>query len=72
MLIKEGKRGKESTWKEKQCIVEWLEMPPGTNFKIITGSATSNLKTVVSGTKLKKTHGYASLAEFLNERCGTN
>jgi len=41
------------------------------NFCLITGSATSKLTGVVAGSKVTKLAGYSSLADFVNQRCGS-
>jgi hypothetical protein len=35
--VKKG-RGTETTWGQKAAIMEWLELPPGDNFRLITGA----------------------------------
>jgi hypothetical protein len=73
-LENNGKRGRGvgTTWAQKVAIIEWLEMAPGDNFRLITGSATSKLTGVVAGAKVTKQSAYASLADFVNQRCGSN
>lgn len=35
--LKKG-RGSETTWAQKAAIMEWLEVAPGDNFRLITGA----------------------------------
>ena len=35
--LKRG-RGLETTWAQKVAILEWLELAPGDNFRLITGA----------------------------------
>ena len=63
-------RGEATTWAQRLCMLEWLDIPA--NFKLITGDASSALKSVVAGTKLKKTDAYNELASHVNMKCGTN
>ena len=67
-----GKRGRGAgtTWAQKVAIIGWLETPPGDNFRLITGSATSKLTGVVAGAKVSKQSAYVSLADFVNQSCG--
>ncbi len=87
--LKKG-RGTETSWAQKAAIMEWLELAPGDNFRLITGaeflilngimfnfrlitgSATSKLIGVVAGAKVSKQSAYVGLADFVNQRCGTN
>ena len=69
---KRGGRGVGTTWAQKVAIIEWLEIAPGDNFRWITGSATSKLTGVVAGAKVSKQSAYVSLADFVNQRCGSN
>ncbi len=59
-----GKRGRGAgtTWAQKVAIIEWLETPPGDNFRLITGSATSKLTGVVAGAKVKELKKLAPIA----------
>lgn len=50
---------------QRLLIIEWLKVLE--NFKLITGSAAHN-KAVVSGSKLKKSEAYKSLAEFISSK----
>ena len=65
-------RGQKTTHYQYIAIVEWLEMEPGNNFKLITGDAQSGLTMVIAGTKLTKKYGYESLADYVNQKCGTS
>ena len=87
--LKKG-RGTETSWAQKAAIMEWFELAPGDNFRLITGaeflilngimfnfrlitgSATSKLIGVVAGSKVTKLAGYSSLADFVNQRCGSS
>ena len=60
----------QTTWSQRQKIIEWLEIPA--NFNLITGQATKNMNGIVAGSKLKKTDAYRELADYVNEACGTN
>ena len=35
--LKKG-RGTETSWAQKSAILEWLELAPGDNFRLITGA----------------------------------
>ena len=88
-ILKKG-RGTETSWAQKAAIMEWLELAPGDNFRLITGaeflilngimfnlrlitgSATSKLIGVVAGAKVSKQSAYVCLADFVNQRCGSN
>lgn len=35
-ILKKG-RGTETSWAQKVAIMEWLELAPGDNFRLITG-----------------------------------
>ena len=59
-------RGKTMTWQLRAAVLEWLEIPA--NFKLITGGTKEG--PVVAGKKLKKSDGYASLADFINAKMG--
>jgi len=65
-------RGQKTTHYQYIAILEWLEMEPGNNFKLITGDAQSSLTMVIAGTKLTKKYGYESLADYVNQKCGTS
>ena len=66
-------RGSATTWAQKMAILDWLELPPGDNFRLITGSASANLTTgIQAGAKLTKKYAYDSLAAFVNQRCACN
>ena len=54
------------TWQLRAAVLEWLEVPA--NFKLITGGTKEG--SVVAGKKLKKSDGYASLADFINAKMG--
>ena len=47
-------RGKSTTWAERCAILDWLELPPGDNLKIILGTSTSDLRMVTAGHKVNK------------------
>ena len=53
------------TWQLRAAVLEWLEVPA--TFKLITGGKEGP---VVAGKKLKKSDGYASLANFINAVMG--
>ena len=61
-------RTQSSTPAIQETIVRWLQIKE--NFRLITGSAGFDAP-VVAGKKLKKKDAYASLAETINERNGT-
>jgi hypothetical protein len=63
-------RGGNTTWSQRIAILEWLEMPPGDNFRLITGAATTTMRSVVAGVKLTKDTAYAELAEYVNQTRG--
>ena len=65
-------RGQKTTHYQYIAILEWLEMEPGNNFKLITGDAQSGLTMVTAGAKLTKKYGYESLADYVNQKCGTS
>jgi len=65
-------RGQKTTHYQYIAILEWLEMEPGNNFKLITGDAQSGLTMVVAGAKLTKKYGYESMADYVNQKCGTS
>ena len=52
------------TWQLRAAVLERLEVPA--NFKLITGGTKEG--PVVAGKKLKKSDGYASLADFINAK----
>jgi hypothetical protein len=70
----ETKKGRSAstTWQQKAAMVNWLEAPGGKNFRWINGSAQSDLSSVVAGSKLRKVDAYNDLADFVNQRCGSN
>jgi hypothetical protein len=49
-----------------------LELPPGDNFRLITGAATTFMRSVVAGAKLTKDSAYVDLADYVNQKCGCN
>ena len=49
--LKKG-RGTETTWGQKAAIMEWLELPPGDNFRLITGAYNLNLIVVMDNFRL--------------------
>ena len=57
--MKKKGRGEKTTWSQRSAMLDWLELAPGDNFKLISGSAQTNLKSVVE------------LAEWVNTRCLT-
>ena len=61
-------RGKSSLLLQLAAMVEWLEMKE--NFDLLTGKATSGLKSIQAGAKLTKEMGYSDLAQFVNFNCG--
>lgn len=67
---KKSGRGAPTTYYQCQSMVEWLEVPQ--NFAVIVGDALKTVQGVVAGAKLKKTHGYSSMAGYVNERNSTN
>ena len=76
-MIKKKTNSSSSSEKEKtgrilQFWTEWLEIEPGNNFKLITGDAQSGLTMVTAGAKLTKKYGYESLADYVNQKCGTS
>lgn len=64
-------RSKATKNREKEAMVVWLEMDVK-NFNLITGNGISNYSGMVAGAKLKKTDAYVSLADFVNNNCGTS
>lgn len=66
MSVSRG-RGEKTSWAQRVAILEWLEVPSGENFRLITGAATSTMKSVVAGSKLTKESGYVDLAAFMNQ-----
>jgi len=64
-------RGAKTTWAQSQAMVEWLEMPPGNNFKIINGKGSEVVGSVIPGVKITKAAGYKDIADYVNEKCGT-
>lgn len=71
MANKEG-RGDKTSYYQRLRMVEWLEAPPGDNFKLITGDGQGKMKNVVAGAKLKKKDAYTELADFVNQQCGSS
>lgn len=65
-------RGGNTTYQQRVRMLEWLEMPPGHNFMLITGQAQKNLNSVVAGAKLKKKDAYDEMADYINQQCCTN
>ncbi len=65
-------RGETTTWAQTAAIVEWLEAEGGRNFKFITGQLASEASEVVAGRKLTKQAAYGELADYVNEKFGTN
>ena len=67
----EGKRGREvkTTCGQVSAMIEWLEVP--TNFRLITGAAQKDVKTVTAGAKLKKIDAYRGIADNVDEKCCT-
>jgi hypothetical protein len=63
-----GSRGSNTSKVELLFMIEWLEEPPGNNFKLITGDAQSMMTSVVAESKLKKTDANASLANHVNRK----
>ena len=66
------RRGETTTWAQTAAMVDWLEAEGGRNFKFITGQLASEAPGVVAGRKLTKHAAYGDLADYVNEKCGTN
>jgi len=63
-------RGAKTSYSNILAIVDWLDKKE--NFNLIVGASQKNQKTVVAGSKLKKKDAYESLAEHVNQICGTS
>jgi hypothetical protein len=66
------RRGETTTWAQTAAIVDWLEAEGGRNFKFITGQLASEASGAVAGRKLTKQAAYGNLADYVNEKWGTN
>lgn len=68
-----GKRGARTSYYQKEAIVQWLEMEPGDNFKLITGGATKDMKHgVVAGKELTQARAFEHLADYVNSVAKAN
>ena len=65
-------RTQNTTLFQRYAILDWLEMPPGSNFQLITGQSTKGLPFVVAGVKTSKKAGFQMMADFINERTSSN
>jgi len=65
-------RSEKTTHYQRVAILDWLEEAGGDNFRLITGAATKNMKSVVAGAKVTKEAGYAALAVYVNQKCASN
>ncbi len=65
-----GARGAKTSCSNILAIVDWLDKKG--NFNLIVGASQKNQKTVVAGSKLKKKDANESLAEHVNQICGTS
>ena len=63
-------RGPQTTWRQREIMCQWLENPH--NFALTTGAATTGLRNPVTGAKVSKKSAYGDLADYVNQRCGTN
>jgi hypothetical protein len=66
-----GGRGVKTTYFNFVAMVEWLEVEPGNNFRLVTGDASSTMTTVIAGAKLKKRDAYVAIADWVNQKCST-
>jgi hypothetical protein len=69
-MMKNG-RTCATTWHQRVAMLDWLELPPGTNLKVILGQSTNDLKLVVAGAKVSKAAGFKDMADYVNQKCGT-
>jgi hypothetical protein len=65
-------RSKNTTYAQRYAMLEWLEMAPGTNLKLITGQSTKGMPFVIAGLKTSKKAGFQLMADFVNERTSSN
>jgi len=71
-LERKSGRSKNTTFAQRYAILEWLEMPPGSNFQLITGQSTKGMPFVVAGLKTSKTMGFKMMADFVNQRTASH
>lgn len=57
-------RGEQTSWKQLDIVLEWLEQPA--NFNLITGVAPKGKP--IAGQKTKKSDAYKDLAAFVNQK----
>jgi len=63
---KRAPRGCATSWQEKSCILDWLEIDKNRN--LIVGAGVKNASGVEAGQKLKKVDGYKALADYINSK----
>ena len=56
-------RGEITTWAHRRAMLDWLNKE--SNFKLVTGSATSEMKHPVAGAIVSKKAGFELMAKML-------